>query len=471
MRFDVENYIAACLTCQQIKYSTQAPAGLLQPLPVPPLVWDDLTMDFITGLPTSKGFEVILVVVDRLTKSAHFGALPSQFTASKTTNLFADLLSGTTLRHNTAYHPQTDGQTEVVNRGLEQYLRAFTQDKPQSWSSLLGWAKFCYNTSYHSGLKMTHFQALYGRLPPTIHGYTKGSTSIQALEDLLLERDELLRTLKTNLLQAQHRMEQKANAHRRELQLHIGDLVLVRLKPYRKISVAKRASQKLAKRYYGPFRVSERIGAVAYKLQCLKDAKFTRYFTSQHSNLILYPEFNLEDKVHSQGKGSDTSWPIKVRELEDGHVVKMQEVEQTLQRYTKSGRMEMIYVKWKGVSWRQDNTQKFLSFLSLLFSLCSCGAHTCAKGGNLVIPTNIHLRSYHLTYRELIARFHLNVSRPLLHVGKVVQPQKTHCLGDVPQSKDWREEAYVTTVKHQDYCGHRVLVREDEGTFLPILIS
>ncbi|KAL9450635.1 hypothetical protein AB3S75_012375 [Citrus x aurantiifolia] len=426
MRFDVENYIAACLTCQQIKNSTQAPAGLLQPLPVPSLVWDALTMDFITGLPTSKGFEVILVVVDRLTKSAHFGALPSQFTASKTANLFADLvvklhgfpssiisdrdpifmsnfwqklfeLSGTTLRHSTAYHPQTDGQIEVVNRGLEQYLRAFTQDKPQSWSSLLGWAEFCYNTSYHSGLKMTPFQALYGRLPPTIPGYTKGSTSVQALEDLLLERDELLRTLKTNLLQAQHRMEQKANAHRRELQLQIDDLVLVRLQPHRQISVAKRASQKLAKRYYGPFRVSERIGAVAYKLQLPEGCKVhpvfhisalkpyvgnsavyvaslppdtidnkpvstpiailaDRFILKQgkkHYQILvqwsgcapenstwedfaefcrLYPKFNLDDKVHSQGEGSDTSWPIKVRELGDGSVVEMQEVEQTLQR-------------------------------------------------------------------------------------------------------------------------------------------
>ena len=77
MRKDVEQHVAACLVYQQIKYSTQAPAGLLQPLPVPSLVWDELTMDFIIGLPLSRGFEIILVVVDRLSKSAHFGALPS----------------------------------------------------------------------------------------------------------------------------------------------------------------------------------------------------------------------------------------------------------------------------------------------------------------------------------------------------------------------------------------------------------
>ena len=90
----------------------------------------------------------------------------------------------------------------MVNRGLKQYLRAFTQDKPHSWSTFLGWAEFCYNTSYHSSLRMTPFQALYGRLPPTIPSYSKGSTLIQALEDLLFERDELLRCLRANLCQA-----------------------------------------------------------------------------------------------------------------------------------------------------------------------------------------------------------------------------------------------------------------------------
>ena len=243
MRKDVEQHVAACLVCQQIKYSTQVLTGLLQPLPIPSLVWDELIMDFITGLPLSRGFEVILVVVDRLSKSAHFGALPSQFTAVKTTSLFTDMvvklhgfpssiisdcdpifmnnfwqklfeLSRTQLRHSATYHSQTDGQSEVVNRGFEQYLRAFTQDKPQTWFSFLGWAEFCYNTSYHSSLRMTPFQALYGRLSPTIPSYSKGFTSIQALEDMLMERDSMLCSLKENLRQAQHRMAQKANLHR-----------------------------------------------------------------------------------------------------------------------------------------------------------------------------------------------------------------------------------------------------------------
>ncbi|KAH9679078.1 hypothetical protein KPL71_025968 [Citrus sinensis] len=296
MRRDVEKFVTECLICQQTKYSTKAPAGLLQPLHIPSLVWDEITMDFITGLPLSLGYSAILVVVDRLTKSAHFGPLPGNFTAHKTAKLVVKIvvkihgfpssiisdrdlvflsqfwnqlltLSGTSLQHSTAYHPQTDGQTEVVNCSLEKYLRAFTQEKPKTWVSLISWAEFCYNSSYHSGLKMTPYQALFGRLPPTIPPYVKSSTSIQALDEILLERDKLLKSLKDNLRQAQHRMAQKADTHRREVQFSIGDKVLVKLQPYRQYTVASRSCHKLAKRYYGLFVIIARIGLVAYKLE------------------------------------------------------------------------------------------------------------------------------------------------------------------------------------------------------------
>ena len=92
MRQDVEKFVTECLICQQTKYSTKAPTGLLQPLPIPSLVWDEITMDFITGLPLSRGYSAILVVVDRLTKSAHFGPLPSNFTAHKTAELFVEIV-------------------------------------------------------------------------------------------------------------------------------------------------------------------------------------------------------------------------------------------------------------------------------------------------------------------------------------------------------------------------------------------
>ncbi|KAH9791984.1 hypothetical protein KPL71_003946 [Citrus sinensis] len=329
MRMDVEWFVAECLVCQQTKYSTQAPAGPLQPLHIPTLVWDELTMDFITGLPVSRGFSVILVVVDHLTKSTYFGSLPTQFIAVKTADLFVDMvikihgfptsiisdcdpvflsnfwkklfeLSGTTLRHSTAYHPQTDGQSEVVNHGLEQYFRAFTQEKPSSWVSLLGWAEFSYNSSYHSSIKMSPFQALFGRPPPSIPPYLKGSTSIQALDKALSEQDALLHSLKENLRRAQHRMIQKANAHRRETQFAVGDQVLVKLQPYRQTTVATRSCQKLAKRYYGPFHVIARVGPVAYKLDLPKVLRSIQCFIFHFSNPSLVLKTLLHIPCHQQ---------------------------------------------------------------------------------------------------------------------------------------------------------------------------
>ncbi|GJS91637.1 ty3-gypsy retrotransposon protein [Tanacetum coccineum] len=295
MRRSIEEFIKKCLVCQQTKYSTQASGGLLQPLPIPTAVWEDVSMDFITGMPVFKRLTVILVVVDIFTKYSHFGTLPTCFNASKVAELFMDMVvkhhgfpktivsnrdpifvstfwkqlfkaSGNQLNLSTAYHPQTDSQTEVVNRGLEQYLHAMVLDRPQQWVRLLSWAEFSYNTSYHSSIKMTPFQALYGRVPPSIIPYPPGSSKVAAIDELLVERNVLLRQLKENLFAARNRMEMQANRSRREVEFNVGDKVLVKLQPYRQITLARRLSNKLAKRYYGPFEILERVGKVAYRL-------------------------------------------------------------------------------------------------------------------------------------------------------------------------------------------------------------
>ena len=115
---------------------------------------------------------------------------------------------GSKLCHSSAYHPQSDGQTEVLNRTLEHYLRCFSADKPSKWSSFLPWAEWWYNTTYQSAIKMSPFQALYRVTPPSVHTYLPGTTAVQSVDAALQDRDQLLRLLRNNVQLAQNRMKQ-----------------------------------------------------------------------------------------------------------------------------------------------------------------------------------------------------------------------------------------------------------------------
>ncbi|GJS40579.1 reverse transcriptase [Tanacetum coccineum] len=224
-----------------------------------------------------------------------------------------DASCGTQLNHSTAYHPQTDGQTEVVNRGLEQYLRAMVSDRPHHWVRLLPWAEYSYNTSFHCSIKMTPFQALYGCIPPAIIPYPPGSSKVAAIDELLVERDVLLRQLRQNLFAARNRMELQANRSRREVEFNIGDKVLVKLQPYRQVTLAKRLSNKLSKRYYGPYEVLERVGKVAYRLDLPAESRIHLVF-----HVLLLKPFagtvnegiaNLPEEVH---EGQPMEQPLAV---------------------------------------------------------------------------------------------------------------------------------------------------------------
>nr|GEV84788.1 Ty3/gypsy retrotransposon protein [Tanacetum cinerariifolium] len=135
-----------------------------------------------------------------------------------------------------------------------------------------------YNTGFHSSIKMTPYQAVYGRVPSTIIPYLLGSSKDAAVEESLIERDALLCQLKQNLLVTKHRMEMQANQKGRDFEFNTGDMVLVKLQPYRQVTLAKRHSNKLAKRYYGPFKVLERVGKVAYRLALPDSTKIHHVF-------------------------------------------------------------------------------------------------------------------------------------------------------------------------------------------------
>lgn len=363
MRKDVSKYVRECVTCQQNKSSNQQPAGLLQPLPVSGQVWDHITMDFVEGLTRSKGFDTILVVVDRLSKYAHFIKLKHPFSAltvatefvhgivrlhgfpisiiSDRDHIFMSLfwkelfrLQGTTLKRSSAYHPQTDGQSEVVNKCLETYLRCFASGHPHTWAQWISWAEFWYNTSPHVSLNMSPFQVLYGREPPHLLRLGTGHTPIDSVEETLQARDAILDELKLHILRAQQIMKQSADNHRRELVLQVGEYAYLKLQPYRQKSLARRPFEKLAARYYGPYEVLERIGGVAYKLALPDTSKIHPVFhISQlkrangdtqvnktippqiHSDLELVVESEMLLAVRNAGPDNHLEVLVKWKEL------------------------------------------------------------------------------------------------------------------------------------------------------------
>ena len=261
MRRDVVEFIKGCEICQENKYSTLSPTGLLSPLPIPQKIWADISLDFVEGLPTSRGFNSILVVVDRLSKYSHFIPLKHPFTARSVTesfirevvklhgypetmisdrnkvflsNFWSELfkLQGTEMLKSTAYHPQTDGQTEVVNSCLETYLRCFTSRRPASWIQWLPWAEFWYNSSYHSPIKTTPIFAVYGREPPKVLWYGDIPTPNDNVEELIKDRDNILIELRENLEVAQNKMKKASYKHRRDVEYDVRDLVYLKLRPY-----------------------------------------------------------------------------------------------------------------------------------------------------------------------------------------------------------------------------------------------
>ncbi|KAL4588404.1 hypothetical protein LXL04_001290 [Taraxacum kok-saghyz] len=303
----VKRFVQECETCQRYKSSTLAPAGLLQPLPMPSAIWDDISLDFISGLPKSKGFESILVVVDRLSKYCHFIALKHPYTARTLADVFLreiirlhgipkSVLSdrdplflskfwkeifkiqGSELKFSSAYHPETDGQTEVVNRSLETYLRCFAADQPKTWSYWIPWAEFWHNTSFHSTTNTTPFEIVYGRPPPTVFRYAPDEIKCPEVQLELQDRDEAIKQLKFHYARAQSRMKSAADKHRRNVEFEVGDWVFLKLRPHRQQTVIRRINQKLAARFYGPFLITARIGAVAYRLQLPESARIHPVF-------------------------------------------------------------------------------------------------------------------------------------------------------------------------------------------------
>nr|ABA97145.1 retrotransposon protein, putative, Ty3-gypsy subclass [Oryza sativa Japonica Group] len=237
MRREIAEFVALCDVCQRVKAEHQRPAGLLQPLQIPEWKWEEIGMDFITGLPrTSSGHDSIWVVVDRLTKVAHFILVHTTYSGKKLAELYLAIIMclhgvpkkivsdrgsqftskfwqklqeelGTRLNFSTAYHPQTDGQTERVNQILEDMLRACALDFGGAWDKSLPYAEFSYNNSYQASLQMAPFEALYGRRCRTPLFWDQTGERQLFGTEVLNEAEEKVRAVRERLRIAQSRQK------------------------------------------------------------------------------------------------------------------------------------------------------------------------------------------------------------------------------------------------------------------------
>ena len=263
MKKDVAEYISRCLTCQQVKAEHRHPAGELQPLPIPKWKWDNITMDFVSGFPrTPSQHDAVWVIVDRLTKSAHFLPIQMTDTQEKLSRLYvreivrlhgvpASIVSdhdprftskfwagfqkafGSSLHLSTAYHPQTDGQSERTIQTLEDMLRSCIMQFKGAWDTHLPLIEFAYNNSYQTSIGMAPFEALYGRKCRTPVCWDEVGERTLTGPQIVEETTKKLQVIKDHMRAAQSRQKAYADKRRRPLEFQVGDLVFLKVSPWK----------------------------------------------------------------------------------------------------------------------------------------------------------------------------------------------------------------------------------------------
>ncbi|KAL4559834.1 hypothetical protein LXL04_031980 [Taraxacum kok-saghyz] len=311
MKKDIALFVAKCLTCSRVKAEHQRPSGLLVQPEIPMWKWEEIAMDFVTQLPrTTKGYDSIWVIIDRLTKTARFLPIRENFKVEKLARLYINEIvsrhgiplsiisdrdgrflsrfwqslqaaMGTRLNLSTAYHPQSDGQSERTIQTLEDMLRACALDFGGNWDSHLPLVEFSYNNSYHSSIAMPPFEALYGRKcrSPVCWHEIGESHVIRATVDspivgpeLIQETTDKITQIRNNLLTARSRQKSYADKRRKPLEFIVGDMVMLKVSPWKGVVRFGRKG-KLAPRYVGPFKILKRIGPVAYELDLPTELK------------------------------------------------------------------------------------------------------------------------------------------------------------------------------------------------------
>ncbi|KAI0507593.1 hypothetical protein KFK09_013719 [Dendrobium nobile] len=309
LRRDVARYVEKCSVCQRYKGTSQN-TGLYLPLPTPDSIWEDLSLDFVLGLPrTKRGADSIMVVVDRFSKMAHFVPCKKTYDAVNIAHLFfkeivrlhglpRSLTSDrdvkfvshfwrelwrslkTDLNLSSAYHPQTDGQTEVVNRTLGNMLRCLVQDNPKKWEELLSHAEFAYNSLANRSTKISPFQVVYTKPPNHLVDLAiLPKCSKSEVSKTISQAAETIQAVRERLQQSNAKYKLAADTRRRFKSFQPGELVMVRMRRER---FPQGSYSKLSPRKLGPFPIRHKINDNAYVIDLPPE-------------ILTSPTFNVAD--------------------------------------------------------------------------------------------------------------------------------------------------------------------------------
>ena len=374
LRSDTISYVKTCPVCQVMKSDSRAKAGLLQPLEIPTRKWAHVTTDLVTDLPESGGFTAVAVFVDKLTKMVHFAGTNKEVTAMEYARIFVDTvfrlhglpeviisdrdprftgkfwralfdLLGTDLRFSTAFHPQTDGQSERMIQTLENFLRPYVKAHPQTWSQSLMLAEFAANNAVNVATGYSPFYLNTGDHPLVPSALMHGggvSSGVEAVQTMVDRMKTALEEAQANLSVAQTRAQAYVNKSRREETYEVGDEVVLTT---RHIPVSQHLPAKLRRRWVGPFKIAKVISPVAYGLDLPPAWRVHPVF--HVSNLKRFKrskEFEREDQPPP---------PVMVEGEEEYEV-------EAILRHKGKGARRLYLVMWKGypiteASWEPES--------------------------------------------------------------------------------------------------------------------
>ena len=371
MTRDIRAFVSTCSICQKIKHARHLPYGLLQPIPIPTQPFEVITMDFIGELPRSQHYDSIFVLICKLTKYAFFIPCDTKLTEKCTAQLFFDKIvthvglpkqiisdrdtrwrnlfwkevceaMGSRRALTTAYHPQADGQTEILNQTIEVAIRAFINKNRNNWSTVLPYLAFAYNNSPHTATKYALAYLLYGFHPCAPFNFLTDEPRIERANPYEFNSPEaqqfteditaLRLAAKDALKLAQHRFEDTYNKNHIFTTYEPGDQVLINIHSLQ-LPESKGPGAKFTRRFDGPFEVTEWVSPVTYQLRL------------PHSYGI-HPVLSIAHlEPFRADKENDRKDLERIREDPEEHEVE-EIVEQRRERHRKRYRL-MYKCRWK----------------------------------------------------------------------------------------------------------------------------